>query len=55
MEICGGGNFTVKRYPGLNHLFMTSPAGTAAEYQTPGHVAAAVLKDIADWVLARSA
>jgi dienelactone hydrolase len=42
---------TLKRYPNLNHLFMagTGPA-TPDEYQTAGHVAAAVVEDIANWI-----
>ena len=38
--------------PALNHLFI---AGTGkslpAEYQTPGHVAEDVVRDIAAWIL----
>lgn len=43
-------------YPGLSHLFM--PAGkteTVADYQTPAHVDAKVIADIAAWVKARPA
>jgi len=41
-------------YPALNHLFIagTGPS-TPAEYQTEGHGDAAVVGDIAAWVLAR--
>jgi uncharacterized protein len=43
---------TFRSYPALNHLFI---AGTGkslpAEYQTPGHVAEAVVSDIAAWIL----
>lgn len=41
-------------YPALNHLFIagTGPS-TPAEYQTEGHVDAAVVRDLAAWVLAR--
>lgn len=45
---------TFRSYPALNHLFV---AGTGpslpAEYMVPGHVAEDVVRDIADWVLAR--
>lgn len=45
---------TFRSYPALNHLFV---AGTGpslpAEYMVPGHVAEQVVRDIADWVLAR--
>ena len=51
--LAGRSNVTFTLYPGLNHLFMTSTTGTADEYKTPGHVDAAVLRDIADWILAR--
>ena len=45
---------TVIRYPALNHLFIAgSGAPRPAEYATPGHVASAVIDDIADWVLQR--
>ncbi|WP_168120297.1 alpha/beta fold hydrolase [Paenibacillus sp. HB172176] len=40
-------------YPGLNHFFIASQGdavGTTAEYQIPGYVDKAVLKDIADWI-----
>ncbi len=42
---------TFKSYPGLNHLFIAG-AGLSgpAEYQRPGHVAEAVVSDIAAWV-----
>lgn len=41
-------------YPALNHLFMAGTGKiTPAEYSVPGHVAAEVIRDIADYVLAR--
>jgi hypothetical protein len=44
-------NATCKQYPALNHLFL---AGTGTpgpeEYQTPGHVAADVVTDVAAWI-----
>ncbi len=47
----GRANVTFHSYPGLNHLFI---AGTGPslpiEYNTPGHVAATVVDDIAAWV-----
>ena len=43
---------TFKRYPGLNHLFMAGEGqSTPAEYERPGHVAAGVTDDIAEWIL----
>lgn len=41
-------------YPGLNHLFM--PAGnppSPADYRKPGHVDAAVVRDIGTWIKAQ--
>jgi pimeloyl-ACP methyl ester carboxylesterase len=44
-------NVTLKTYPGLNHLFI---AGTGAsqpgEYQVPGHVDEAVVRDVSTWI-----
>ncbi|GCE28955.1 hypothetical protein KDA_44390 [Dictyobacter alpinus] len=47
-------NVTFKRYPGLHHLFMPTEQAdhkaTPASYQIPGHVSAAVIDDIANWI-----
>ncbi|WP_218080484.1 alpha/beta hydrolase [Anthocerotibacter panamensis] len=44
-------NVTFKRYPTLNHLFMSgSGKSLPTEYQTPGHVDLQVLEDIATWI-----
>jgi len=45
---------TWRSYPALNHLFIagTGPI-TPAEYSVPGAVAEEVVRDIADYVLAR--
>jgi dienelactone hydrolase len=44
-------NVTIRRYPALNHLFMAGEGKSApAEYGRPGHVAEAVLDDIAGWI-----
>jgi dienelactone hydrolase len=49
--LAGKPHATLKRYPNLNHLFIAGEGpGTAAEYQQPGHVAAAVIDDVAAWV-----
>jgi uncharacterized protein len=49
--LAGRPDVTFKSYPGLNHLFI---AGTGlsgpAEYQRPGHVAEAVVADVAAWI-----
>ena len=45
---------TFHSYPALNHLFMAGTGKIApAEYSVPGHVAEEVIRDIADYVLAR--
>ena len=45
---------TFHSYPALNHLFMAGTGKiTPAEYSVPGHVAEEVIRDIADYVLAR--
>ncbi|HYG61435.1 MAG TPA: alpha/beta fold hydrolase [Thermoanaerobaculia bacterium] len=44
-------NVTFKSYPNLNHLFMEGEGkATPSEYERPGHVAAVVIDDIAEWV-----
>ncbi len=47
----GKPSVTCKLRPGLNHLF-TSGEGkcTPADYEKPGHVAAEVVRDIAQWL-----
>jgi len=45
-------NVTLKSYPALNHLFIAGQGPSLpAEYQTPGHMDAAVIDDIAGWIL----
>ena len=50
--LAGRTNVTFRSYPALNHLFI---AGTGkslpAEYNTPGHVAEDVVRDLAAWIL----
>jgi dienelactone hydrolase len=44
-------NVTFKRYPKLNHLFMAGEGkSTPDEYEEPGHVAEAVVTDLAEWL-----
>jgi dienelactone hydrolase len=44
-------NVTFKSYPSLNHLFIEGEGKvTPAEYEKAGHVAAAVIDDIAEWI-----
>jgi dienelactone hydrolase len=49
--LAGKPTATLKRYPALNHLFMegTGPA-SPADYSKEGHVAEAVVADVAGWV-----
>lgn len=45
---------TMKSYPTLNHLAIDSPANAGLEsYQTPGHVDAGLIDDIAHWIKSR--
>lgn len=53
--LSGRANVTFKSYPGLNHLFIegTGPANPQ-EYSQAGHVSAAVITDIAQWIKANA-
>ena len=43
----------LKAYPSLNHLFVSgSGTPTPSEYERPGHVDDAVIRDIAEWITA---
>lgn len=45
-------NATFKTYPKLNHLFIEGEGKSApSEYGVQGHVAQAVISDIADWII----
>ena len=45
----------LKLYPKLFHLFIAGDGpSTPAEYEKPGHVDEQVVRDIADWISARS-
>jgi fermentation-respiration switch protein FrsA (DUF1100 family) len=47
----GKASVTCKLYPALNHLFISGEGKcTPAEYEKPGHVAAEVVRDIAQWL-----
>jgi dienelactone hydrolase len=49
--LVGRPGVTFKTYPKLNHLFIEGEGkSTPAEYETPGHVSAAVIADIAAWI-----
>lgn len=49
--LAGKKNVEFKQYPILNHLFMeVDGKSTGAEYQQPGSVSAAVVRDISDWI-----
>ena len=44
-------NVQFKSYPALNHVFIAGSGPSApAEYQRPGHVDEAVVRDIAAWI-----
>jgi dienelactone hydrolase len=44
-------NVTFKLYPKLNHLFLAGEGkSTPDEYEEPGHVAEAVVTDLAEWL-----
>jgi uncharacterized protein len=50
-KLKGKASVTFKLYPTLNHLFITGEGKcTPAEYEKPGHVAAEVVHDIAQWL-----
>jgi dienelactone hydrolase len=47
----GKTSVTFKLYPALNHLFISGEGKcTPQEYEKPGHVAAEVVRDIAQWL-----
>jgi dienelactone hydrolase len=49
--LAGRPGVTFKSYPKLNHLFIAGEGkSTPADYETPGHVAEAVIADIAGWI-----
>ncbi len=49
--MAGAKGVTWKSYPGLNHLFIAGEGKSLpAEYEKPGHVAGAVIQDIAGFV-----
>ncbi|MRR30889.1 hypothetical protein EG834_11325, partial [bacterium] len=50
--LSGRQKVTLKSYPALNHLFIAGQGPSLpAEYQLAGHVDAAVIDDIASWIL----
>ena len=50
----GDPKVSMKHYPTLNHLGIDSPANAGLEsYQTPGHVDAGMIGDIAAWIGSR--
>lgn len=52
-SLAGRADVSFKSYAALNHLFVEG-SGTSmpAEYNTPGHVDASVVRDIAAWIVA---
>ncbi len=52
LEKGGNKNFTIKEYPGLNHLFQECTTGSPAEYASIEQTfSPVVLNDLADWIL----
>jgi hypothetical protein len=50
----GGGDVTIRRYEGLNHLFQPATTGAVSEYGTiETTFDEAVLRDIVEWIDAR--
>ena len=50
-SLAGRASVTLRSYPDLNHLFMAGRGKSVpSEYETPGHVAEAVVTDIAAWI-----
>ena len=50
----GGGDVTIRRYEGLNHLFQPATTGAVSEYGTiQTTFDEAVLRDIVEWIRAR--
>jgi dienelactone hydrolase len=50
-SLAGRPNVVLKEYPKLNHLFIEGEGlSSPAEYNIPGHVAAEVITDIAEWI-----
>ena len=47
--------FSFRHYPALNHLGIAGDGpGTLQEYQTPGHVDARLIADVAEWIRSRA-
>jgi pimeloyl-ACP methyl ester carboxylesterase len=54
LEEAGNDNVTIRRYPGLNHLFQHAKTGMVGEYGTIEETfAPEVLDEIRDWILER--
>jgi uncharacterized protein len=51
-SLAGRASVTFHSYPDLNHLFMAGTGKSVpSEYETPGHVAEPVVRDLAAWLL----
>lgn len=51
LRAAGNKEFTIRSFPGLNHLFQTSQTGLPAEYQQIEEtIAPAVLEAVTDWI-----
>lgn len=55
LAAAGNKNVTVRRFPGLNHLFQTAKTGTVMEYgQLQETMNPAVLQTVQEWILAQT-
>jgi len=53
--MAGRADATFHVYPSLNHLFLAGDGKSApGEYRIPGNVSGETVRDIADWIHARS-
>jgi fermentation-respiration switch protein FrsA (DUF1100 family) len=51
LRAAGNKEFTIRRFPNLNHMFQTASTGFVAEYaQIEETIAPVVLETIADWI-----
>ena len=55
LKTAGNKKVSIKKYPGLNHLFQEATTGSPSEYGSIEQtIAPVVLQDIAEWILSRS-
>lgn len=55
LKAAGNKKVSIKKYPGLNHLFQEAKTGSPSEYGSfEQTISPVVLQDIAEWILSRS-